>query len=539
MQLNQEEMVSCDVLVIGGGGAGLRAAVAAKATGARVLMASKSKVGQSSNTYISKGIIAASGLGQAEDNSIVHAQDMITGGRFLNDPSKVAAITMRAGSEIGFLQQCGTSFGMDGQNFRLMQTPGHRFPRHVFCQNWNGSDIVLPLKRYAKEIGIGFIEHVFITRLLTSDNAMAGACGVTEDGRFVAVQASSVILATGGYAHVFRNTNNVPGITGDGHALCYDLGVPLQDMEFVQFYPTARGKYGSRLLLNERLLSQPGVVLKNRNGEDLLKKYGVMDFMTMTRDQLAQLMMREVREGTVVMDLGALSDEKANQMAPLLPALWWKGQKVFPVVPTAHFCMGGVVTDTQGKTGMRGLFAVGEMTAGAHGANRLGGNALAEIFTMGSLVGEVAGLDATATRTSTRIGPMAKAEKLRLEKAFSTRGTAPEKLIQALKEMMWKNAGIIRCHTELTEATTMLRSPCPEICITSSSELIRSLEFLNMRLVSQMICMAALQRTESRGSHFRVDFPLEDNDRWLKNIVVQKGASGMECHSVAVKIGEQ
>lgn len=230
----------------------------------------------------------------------------------------MAAITRRASSEIDYLQKCGAHFGMDDQNLALMHIAGHRFPRHVFGENWKGSDIVLPLKRYAQDAGIGFIEHVFVTRLLTADNRIAGACGVTEDGRFITLQASSIVLATGGYAHVFRNTNNVPGITGDGHALCYDIGVPLQDMEFVQFYPTARGKHGSRLLLNEKLLAQPGVALKNRNQEDILKKRGITDFLTVTRDQLAQVMMQEVREGIVVMDLEALSDEKAAQLAPLL-----------------------------------------------------------------------------------------------------------------------------------------------------------------------------------------------------------------------------
>lgn len=538
MLLNQEEKFSCDVLVIGGGGAGLRAAIAARAAGARVLMVSKSRIGQLTNTYISKGIIAASGLGNAEDNPDVHAQDIMAGGRFLNDPSKVAEIARRACSEIDFLQKCGARFGMDGDKLMLMHISGHRFPRHVFGKNWKGSDVVLPLKRSAQEAGIGFIEHVFITRLLTSDNRVAGACGITEDGRFITLQASSIVLATGGYAHVFRNTNNVPGITGDGHALCYDIGVPLQDMEFVQFYPTARGKYGSRLLLNEKLLAQPGVALKNRNNEDILKKRGISDFLTVTRDQLAQIMMQEAREGIVVMDLEALTDEKAALLAPILPALWWKGQKKFPVLPTAHFCMGGVVTDAAGRTGVRGLFAVGEVSAGAHGANRLGGNALAEIFTLGALVGEAAGIDTAASGPPAPVGAMAEAEKLRLEKTFSARGPSPGNLIQELKEMMWKNAGIIRRQTGLSQAVNLLDSPCPEARITSPMELIRFLEFLNMRKVSRMICAAALARTESRGSHFREDFPREDNERWKRNILIQKGEKGMDLHPVAVKIRE-
>jgi succinate dehydrogenase/fumarate reductase flavoprotein subunit len=535
MRLKDEKMISSDVLVIGGGGAGLRAAIAARATGARVLMVSKSRIGHATNTYVSKAVIAASGFGMAEDNADIHAKDMIRSGRYLNDPAMVAEIVRRAGSEIGFLLASGARFGMDGLKPLLMHTPGHRYPRHVFGINWKGSDIVLPLKRYTQAMGVAFLEHVFITRLLTSENRIAGACGVTKDGRFITFQASSVVLATGGHAQVYRNTNNVPGITGDGHALCYDLGVPLTDMEFIQFYPTARGRYGSRLLLNERLLTQPGVCLKNRNGEDILKKRGMTDFMTVTRDQLAQAMMQETREGTVVMDMEALSRDKAIQLAPLLPAVWWKGEKIFPVVPTAHFCMGGVITDKTGQTGVRGLFAAGELTAGAHGANRLGGNALAEIFTMGAVAGEAAGIHAAASKSIPRIDLQADAEKFRLESAFTPRGSVPGKLIQSLKTMMWEKAGIIRRHSELSQALETLFNPGPEIRTTTPAELIRHLEYGNLRRVSQMICRAALERKESRGSHFRIDFPSEDNARWLQNIIIQKGASGMALHAVCAK----
>jgi succinate dehydrogenase/fumarate reductase flavoprotein subunit len=195
--------------------------------------------------------------------------------------------------------------------------------------------------------------------------------------------------------------------------------------------------------------------------------------------------------------------------------------------------MGGVITDMSGKTAVRGLFAVGEVTAGAHGANRLGGNALAEIFTMGAVVGEAAGIDATTSGASAPAGAMVEAEKLRLEKTFSTRGASPENLIHGLKEMMWEKAGIIRQYTGLSQAVNLLGNPCPEACVTSPVELIRFLEFQNMRKVSRMICTAALERTESRGSHFREDFPQEDNEHWKQNIVIQKGEAGMELHTVA------
>jgi succinate dehydrogenase/fumarate reductase flavoprotein subunit len=205
------------------------------------------------------------------------------------------------------------------------------------------------------------------------------------------------------------------------------------------------------------------------------------------------------------------------------------------VVPTAHFCMGGVVTNATGQTGIKGLYAVGEVTAGAHGANRLGGNALAEIFTMGDVVGEAAGIHATASGAIPPIEVQADAEKRRLENAFTTRGSVPGKFILALKKMMWEKVGIIRLHSELSKAMETLGNPSPEIRVTSPAELIRFLEYHNMRRISQMVCKAALARTESRGSHFRVDFPSEDNARWLRNIVIQKNASGIDCHAIPAK----
>ena len=176
--------------------------------------------------------------------------------------------------------------------------------------------------------------------------------------------------------------------------LAFDTGVALKDMEFVQFYPTARGKQGSRLLLYEKMLVQKGVVLKNSDGEDILRKNGA-DPAVITRDQLAQLIIKEIKDSPegkqrIIMDLESLSEQTAKELTQLLPSSWWKGEKTYEVVPTTHFCMGGIETDKWGATSVSGLFAVGEVTAGAHGANRLAGNALAEVFSMGSLVGEKA-----------------------------------------------------------------------------------------------------------------------------------------------------
>ncbi|MEN8808639.1 MAG: FAD-binding protein [Desulfobacterales bacterium] len=541
MLVRSHEKLSCDVLVIGGGGAGLRSAIAAKLCNADVLLASKSKLGPCSNTYISKAIIAATGWGTPDDDENVHIIDTVKGGRYLNDQKMVAKVAERTHSEITFLKECGVYFDNHEGTLRVIKIPGHRYSRHVYGTNWTGSDLVLPLKRRAKQVGVRFAEQVFVTRLMAAEDRICGAAGITADGRFFTLYAKVVVLATGGYAQIYLNTNNVPGITGDGQALAYDLGIPLKDMEFVQFYPTATGKRGNRLILYEKMLAQPGVVLCNGRGENILECHGIADPTKVTRDQLAQLITNEIRQGVspdqeVFMDMAALSEETARQMSPILPSRWWKGQKAFKVTPTAHFCMGGIVTDQCGETPLKGLFAVGEATAGVHGANRLGGNALAEIFAMGSWVGEMA-----AERTRD-IGKAVvpkntfEKERSRLEGAFSNQGLSAKQLINELKQLMWDKAGVIRQESELGEALKRLREPWPRVAVSSPTDLIRLLEFQNMRCVAKLVCRAALERTESRGSHFRTDYPEEDNRIWLKNIVLRKSKTGINVEAKPVRL---
>lgn len=546
MILSEVEKVFCDVLVIGGGGAGLRCAIAAASGGARALVISKTRIGRSTNTYISKAVIAASGWGPADDNAGVHAQDTITGGRFLNDPSIVMRITHQAKAEVAFLAGCGVPFEMEQDRIKVMQVPGHRHARHVYSTNWVGRDLVLPLMRHAVKKGVGFMEHVFVTRLAVSGNRICGAIGVDRDGRVLAFETPAVVLATGGYAHIYLNTNNAPGITGDGLALAYGAGVAMKDMEFVQFYPTARGRRGSRLFLYEKLLAQRGVKLVSEKGEDILERRGISHPISVTRDKLTQILMLTIMgqdtggtleadagKGDVYMDVTALTDEKARTFSPLLPKAYWSGQRRFKVMPTTHFCMGGVVIDDLGRTAVNGLFAAGEVTAGAHGANRLGGNALAEVFTMGSRTGEAAAQYIHQTKTAALVGSQIEDEKRRLNEKFCPKGIRPGRLIEELKTVMWHKVGIIRDKKRIEAALECICGDWPQASISTPGDLISCLEFENMRLVAEMVSRAALAREESRGSHYRTDFPLED-DNWVINITVFRGASEMALSKAAV-----
>ena len=542
MALKRSGVFPCDVLVIGGGGAGLRAAIEAREMGADVLVVSKSKVGYANNTYISKASFAATGRGDPRDVESVHVRDTVIGGRFLNDQELVAVMAREAGAQVDFLEKCGVHFARKGAEIRLGHTPGHSYPRHFRGRNRIGRDFILPVREYARKIGVRFADRVFVSKLLLSDNRISGVSGVSRDFEFQLFVANCVILATGGYSHLYLNTNNAPGITGDGLALAFEAGLPLKDMEFVQFYPTALGESGKRLILYEAFVMDAGGVLRNAEGENILHKHGLSDPMVITRDRLARAMMHEIREGLgvdggVIMDLGSISDAKLERMSHLLPSEWSGSAKELIVSPTTHFCMGGVITGRDAETSVPGLFAAGEVCAGIHGANRLGGNALSEVFSMGSVAGREAALRARESGPRQIPDQDVEDEKTRLESILARSGDEPGTFRRSLKEVMWYKAGIVRNRIDLEAALDgieELRSVNPSI--RKGGDLIKYLEFRNMLLLSEMVCKAALMRTESRGSHYRSDFPDEDNANWIKNIVIRKGDRGMKLEGVPVSL---
>jgi len=523
-----QETTTCDVLVIGSGAAGLRAAIAAAENGCDVLLISKARIGHATNTYLSKAIIASSGWGDPKDTGRIHAVDTLEGGWHLNNPDIVDKFTNLVPKETALLKSWGMKFTVDDKdNPVVIKIPGHTHARHLMGENLRGSDLVLPLKKKARDCGVRFQSKTLVSSLLVSEGRVCGATGISEDGTFFAVEAGAVVIATGGFGHVYQNTNNAPGITGDGQALALSMGVPLQDMEFVQFYPTAHGKRGNRILLYERILGQDGVVLKNSKGQDIVAAHGHSP-QTVTRDELAQIIMKEIladpeQKGSVYMDLGAMSDEAARTVAKLLPTGWSKGDRVFEVSPTTHFCMGGIVTDLTGKTACSGLFAAGEAAAGVHGANRLGGNSLAEVIVMGGVAGRAA---AEKARSAAKTGDMAKSagkEKQRLEAMAAKEGPAVRDLVRGLRQTLWINAGILRDQQSLGKALKAVSEwKGIQAAVITPKDLIRFLEFQNMRLVGEMICRCALERTESRGSHFRSDFPAPDDRRWRSNIQVRQ-----------------
>jgi succinate dehydrogenase/fumarate reductase flavoprotein subunit len=543
MSFRDVKTARCDVLIVGGGGAGLRAAIQAAEAGVAVTLASKSRVGYGNNTYISKGTFAAAtGWRDSRDNKDAHLSDSLIGGRFINDQALLRRVTQEASDQIEFLQRCGVRFSERGGRIRIMHTPGHSYPRHVRTQDRSGRDFMIPLRAYAERIGVRLIDRVYITRLLRSEGRIAGATGITHDGIFLTLTANCIVLATGGFAQVYLHNNNASGMTGDGQALAFELGVPLKDMEFVQFYPTALGALGSRLLLYEAVIFQAGAVLRNARGDDIIEKYGLNDPMAMTRDRLTRAVMREISEGRgieggVIIDLSTVKEEELADIRHLLPHLNTPGRMELVVSPTAHFCMGGIGINEQAETVVPGLLAAGEVCAGVHGANRLGGNALTEVFAMGGVAGERAAKKARESDQPDLPEREILAERERLESLVSAGGEGLGGLRRDLRDVMWQQAGIIRDKEGLegaVESMQELAARLKKVRIQDYRELTRYLEFEHMVLLSEMVCRAALLRTESRGAHYRSDYPEEDNDRWLKNILIRRRGSEISLEAVPV-----
>ncbi|MBN2126065.1 MAG: FAD-dependent oxidoreductase, partial [Deltaproteobacteria bacterium] len=360
MELHPLHVVSCDVLVIGGGGAGLRAAIEAKGKGARVIVVSKSRAGYGNNTMMSKATFAeASGWADSRDNPEEMARDTIVGGRFINDQKLVDAVAQGSETLMAFLEKRGVRFLRQQDKIRAIHVPGHRYPRHARVEGQTGRGLTLPLRAYALQKGVRFADRTCITRLFPSDKGrIAAATGFDQDGRFFVFHARCFVLATGGFAQIYLHTNNAPGITGDGQALAYDLGIPLKDMEFVQFYPTASGSGGSRIILYEDLIFGGHAVLRNSWGENVIARHGLDHSMGMTRDLLARAIMKEVLEGRgvaggVLVDLSKASEEHLLQYQSLFTD---SDTKTFVVSPTTHFCNGGVMINEHAETAVPGLF---------------------------------------------------------------------------------------------------------------------------------------------------------------------------------------
>ncbi len=527
-----------DVLVIGTGGAGLRAAIELHDQGRRVLLLGKRPKADAHTVLAAGGINAALGTLDVEDTWAIHAADTLKEGRYLGDPAAVELLCRQAPRAIEELLEWGVPFAREDDG-RISQRyfGAHRHRRTCFVGDYTGQEIIAALIREVDRRAIPILERVYIAELLSAEGRVNGALGWSlEDGREIIVQAAAVIVAAGGHIHIYRRSSSRRREnTGDGMALAFKAGATLADMELVQFHPSGM-VWPLELegtLVTEAVRGEGGRLF-NRNGERFMPRYDAERLELSTRDRVALANYTEItvgrgtEHGGVWLDVSHLP---AATIAARLPRMLAQFQSVgvditrepMEIAPTAHYSMGGVRVEAETHaTTVRGLFAAGEVTAGVHGANRLGGNSLAEILVFGRIAAESAGRYAAAEPAPAL--DEAQIQRFRAELAeWATRdGATLRALISELQTVMWEGAGVVRDAPNLTAALEQLESirQCAAASPHGRPDLAAALDLQSMVLTAEATLRAALLRTESRGAHQRADYP-ETAAEWQCTILVQ------------------
>jgi succinate dehydrogenase / fumarate reductase flavoprotein subunit len=542
-----------DVLVIGAGGAGMRAAIAAAEAGCSVGLVCKSLLGKAHTVMAEGGIAAALGNLDPDDNWQVHFADTMRGGQAINDYRMVEIFAKEAPQRVYELERWGGLFDRTPDG-RILQRPfgAHTYRRLCHVGDRTGLELIRTLQDRTVHSGITVYMEITLTRLLKDAERIAGAFGYRrEDGRYVLFRAKAVILGTGGWGKVFKVTSNSWECTGDGCAMAYEAGAELMDMEMVQFHPTGMvWPPGVRGILVTEAVRGEGGVLRNANGERFMERYDPKKMELSSRDVVARSIYKEVQAGRGSPHGGAfldISQRGAEFVKKKLPSMYEQFLKLadiditkspMEVAPTIHYVMGGVRVEAgTGASTVPGLFAAGEVAAGLHGANRLGGNSLSDLLVFGKRAGEhaaayVKGLKAAPVVDDRQAGE----ERALLQRPFEGDGKEnPFALHEELQEVMGVHAGIARTGEQLAQGLekilalqgraekmrvggSMLFNPGWHAC--------RDGRF--MLTLCEAILRSAIERKESRGAHWRLDFPDQDVSWGARNIVVSRRDSGMQ-----------
>ena len=573
-----------DVLVIGAGGAGLRAAIAASAAGVSVGLVCKSLLGKAHTVMAEGGIAAALANVDDRDNWQVHFADTMRGGQYVNNWRMAELHAKEAPDRVRELEAWGALFDRT-EDGRILQRNfgGHKYPRLAHVGDRTGLEMIRTLQDHSIHQGIDVHMECTVLRLLADGDRIAGAFGYDrERGRFRLFRCKAIVLATGGIGRAYSITSNSWEYTGDGHALAYYAGAALQDMEFVQFHPTGmiwppsvRG-----ILVTEGVRGEGGVLL-NKDGrrfmfDDIPENYRSQTADNeeegwrytqgdksarrppelLTRDHVARCIVREVREGRgsphggVILDISwikrKLPDARKHIMRKL-PSMYHQFKQLadiditttpMEVGPTTHYIMGGVRVDgdTQMST-LPGLFAAGECAAGLHGANRLGGNSLSDLLVFGKRAGDFAAqfaLDhSSAAIDSAQVDEAGRGALAPFERAAAANGDGPYQVMQELQVMMQELVGIVRRGSEMEralEGIEQLRERARRVGVAGNREYNpgwhTALDLDNLLTISEAIARAAVERKESRGGHFRDDYPDKDAAYGKFNIVIRRGEDG-------------
>ena len=556
------DISSHDVLIIGGGGAGLRAAIAVAEVNPRLNVAVISKVyPMRSHTVSAEGGAAA--VIKAGDTLDDHAYDTISGGDWLCDQDAVEAFVQEAPEELLRLEHWGCPWSRDPDGHIAVRAfGGMKKERTWFAADKTGFHMLHTLfQTTLKYTAIARYDEWFVTKLLVDDNRVQGAVAIEiMSGKIQAITAKAVILCTGGCGRVFPFTTNANIKNGDGMALAYRAGAPLKDMEFVQYHPTGLPFTG--ILITEAARAEGGYML-NKDGYRYLQDYNlgtpqpkpVLRSMELgPRDRLCQAFVKEMEKGRTIkgpygdvvhLDVRHLGEKLINTKLPFVRELCLKYQNIdpvkelIPVRPVVHYMMGGVSTNIHGATPLAGLYAAGEVACvSINGANRLGSNSLPELLVFGARAGRAAAEFASTQKESNGIIlSQALDETKRLEAQFLEKTGGHERIATLREEMqkaMENGAGIYRTHSSLAEAAAKLRElqeRFPSITLddrsrTFNTELTAAVELGFMLDVGEAIVQSALHRTESRGAHQRTDYPKRDDEKFLAHTLIYRNADG-------------
>ena len=545
------QRLETDILIIGGGGAGLLAALHARRANQhlRIVVAAKGLIGQSGCTRMVQGGYNA--VLDPKDTLDLHFEDTIRGGSFINNQELAWMLVENAPKVISELEFLGCFFDRDAQG-RIFQKAfaGQSFDRTVHRGDLTGIEIMSRLKENVLAAGLTLLDERRAISLLKDENGGVGGAVLLDNrsGEFIAVNAKATLMATGGGARMY--TIAAPSLEkcGDGMALCYQAGCVLQDMEMYQFHPTglvAGATIITGSVLEEGLRGAGGYLLNNL-GERFMERYDPERMERSTRDMVSRAGYMEIQvgrgtpDGAVLLDVSHLGAEFVERTFPGMASRCAEvgfdlGRAPVKVSPTAHFHMGGVRIDLKCQSGLDGLFVAGEDSSGVHGANRLGGNGVAESTVFGTIAG-----DSMAEFVTDRSQPVMDQQQVEDAIAKATRplgGTGGENIHAIRKEvetLMWDKGGIVRSGPELEEALILLEdlarrageASVPAVTVYNMAWQ-EWLDVQSILTVAQLTCRSALARRESRGSHYRSDYPESDDSSWLCNVMVQQDSGPM------------
>ena len=540
-----------DVLIIGAGGAGLRAAIEALAQGASVGVVCKSLLGKAHTVMAEGGLAAAMRNVDKADSWQTHFRDTMRGGKLLNNWRMAQLHALEAPDRVRELEQWGALFDRTADGEILQRAfGGHTYKRLCHVGDRTGLEMIRTLQDRGVQLGFDVYMECTITKLLTDGDRVVGAFGYwRENGNFVLFKAKSVVIATGGIGKSWKITSNSWECTGDGMALAYEAGAELLDMEFVQFHPTGMvWPPGVRGLLVTEAVRGEGGILRNKNGERFMEKYDPKRMELSTRDIVSRSIYTEVREGRGSPHGGAfldISHKPAEYVKRKLPSMYHQFKELadvditkgpMEVGPTCHYVMGGIRVDAEtGQSSVPGLFAAGEAAGGMHGANRLGGNSLSDLLVFGRRAGLGAAQHAKkAGAPSLNNAQLEQAEREILAPFHRATGENPYAIHHDLQEVMQTLVGIFRTDEDLRKALAeldKLKARAANVRVEGSRtynpgwHLSRDLQC--MLTISEACTHAALARTESRGAHSRLDYPKTEDSWGMKNLVIAKKNGAM------------